>query len=222
MEKGKKEEKGKPVLLDRMALEAAKLAQPEEAHRGIHNVRVSATDTQVTDGHKLLIIPHVGMDPAEFPVTPGVEHKRDEVSDIPGERLTAIAKTLPKRVNIPITACVLVTTKDDKTQLSSNDLESPVTLTCPKPENGFPRTHRIIESALQGLADQPRITFNLGNLKALLDWASKVVRHEHWTRTTVTIHIKDMDSASVLKFRFPSLDDGHSREATALVMPMTD
>jgi hypothetical protein len=87
------------MLLNKAELNLAKLASKESSRYALQGICVQPKHSIVTDGHILVAVTHSSYSEANYPVTPGLEHKELAAGEvlISAESAAAAGDSLPRR-----------------------------------------------------------------------------------------------------------------------------
>ena len=165
----------KPVMLERIHLDAVTFASKDPGRNQIMGLQVNADGSTVaTNGHMLIRVPASGLDSADFPAVDGAGDKPLPAGGVilPPDAVKAALKSLPKRATMPIiTAAHCGMNGSDRVKVTVTDLESP-NVAAIKPIGGqFPNFEQVIPT----VTPESHITIGVdpAYLGAICDFAVK-------------------------------------------------
>ena len=171
----------KPVMLERVHLDAVAFASKRPGRYQIMGLQVNADGSTVaTNDHMLIRVPASGLDSADFPAVDGAGDKPlpDAGVILPADAVKATLKSLPKMggrsgVQIPIlTAAHCAMNGSDRVKVAVTDLESPNVAAIKPIEGQFPDYKQVTPA----VTPESHITIGVdpAYLGAICDF---VVRH---------------------------------------------
>lgn len=158
----------KVELLDK-ANDVSAFAGTDPARRVITGVYANGKGVEASDGRVLIRVPYVQIDASEFPDAGGTLAKDRKAAIIPTKALQEALQSTPKRVTLPILACVRLATAGEKIQLATTDLETSRVIEATPIEGNFPDVRQCIPESPATLT----IAFAADVLKRIADYALK-------------------------------------------------
>jgi hypothetical protein len=139
------------MLLNKHNLNIAKLASKEASRFTLSGIRITPTETVVTDGHCLMKVSTVAISSEEFPVCQGsgVTPQDDfKPFNLDAAQALKASAQLPKKSTIPVLGCaaVAVNGNPDRPALLTTDLEQFSTFKAMESGN-YPDYERVIPKA---------------------------------------------------------------------------
>jgi len=206
------------MLLNKASLRLATLAPDEESRYTLRAICVNASSAVVTNGHYLVIATHPTRNDddgnpidatAQFPVTPGLEHRAvtgNEELLVSRDAAIAALKALPKKTTLPILANAAIGADGN---LYVNTLEN-VAVSKYTAEGKFPNWQAVMPTG-EPVAE---IAFDAHYLKALAQYFIDA-QSDKPKSVSVRLTIYSKDTAARFDAR-----NSDGQYLTAVLMPM--
>lgn len=205
-------------MLNKWNLETAKFASKEQSRYSINAIQVEPERTVATDGHSLVVVSNNPALKAEhFPAVEGME-VLDAFSPFltPAADALAVAKTLPRKVNIPVLAYAAVAKNGDEGMklVVSSPPDAQIKTVTPDRDSRFP----LYQCAFPVKQPVFEITVNGQKLAALVEFLGKFADAGYSSQSAVTLRLYDNETA----IRMDAVNKETNQQATGLLMPMRD
>lgn len=213
------------MLLNKYNLSLAKLVSKENSRYTINGIHVTASGTEVTDGHRAVRISLPAQDVNSFPVIEGVQDVPAPDFILPSDIAAKIASNIPSKSTIPVIKNAIVgISPAGSSVLAVTDLENPIVFKPRMLSGQFPRLDSVwpamLNKRVANVKENEYVAVSL-NAQYVIDILRELVAFSaENSGDTKTVRIVFHGEGRPVEFK--AVNDVTGQRFEALVMPLID
>ncbi len=214
IEKIKKVEPKKKLLLNKQSLGMIVFASKEVSRNNVHSLHLTKDYVEATTGTICVRLSHPKGDIDDFPVAPGEPFDKIDFM-IPIDSLNGIK--IPMKTHLPILSNACLSKEGEMISISTTNLETMQTVKVRPIDGEFPGTEQIFDKSIdiEENNEWKMFTLNSDLLKIIANYVSKQNGVEN---IPITFWIKNPDEPTHFRFRFSDTE----QEGRGVLMAMRD